>query len=123
MRKVNIQVDFGYAFDFLSIYEVKINKVNTVQNVKNFTETYHYLKEQIDERKFFEVMDSKEYADLLKANEELFDLVDLAKKDAVKASVVDAGVYKRFLAKRALLEKFFPEAEKVEQKFGYDNSK
>lgn len=117
--KITIPVDYGYAFDFLSIYEVKLNKVGTPVNAKNFTEANHHIKEQVGERKFFQVLDSPEYQELVDANRELFDLVDAAKTDSVKASEVDAGVYKRFLCKRRLQEKFFPEAEKVEQKIGY----
>ena len=124
--KITIPVDYGYAFDFLSIYEVKLNKVDGAplyQNIKNFTEANHHIKDQIGEQKFFEIIESQEYLDLVKANQELFELVDLAKTDAVKASIVDDGVYKRFLCKRKLQEKFFPDAEKVEQKIGYNDIK
>jgi len=118
MNKITIEVDFGYAFDFLSIYAVKMEKHYNNVNVKNYTEAWHHIKSQIGD-KIHEVMESEEYDNLILANTELFELVDLAKTDAVKASVVDAGVYKRFLAKRALQEKFFPDSDKIEQKIGY----
>lgn len=120
MKKINIEVDIGYAFDFLSIYEVKSVKLPNKKNLDNYVSCLFCLASQLGEDTITEIIVSKEYKDLFNTNKELFELVDLAKTDKVKASEVDAGVYKRFLAKRALQEKFFPDAEKIEQKFGYE---
>jgi hypothetical protein len=119
--KITIPADYGFSFDFMSIYEVKTDKnPNDVTCWNNFIETREHISAQIGASLMQLVEDSQEYANLYQANLELFELVDLAKTNSVSAKQVDDGVYKRFLAKRALQNKFFPEAAKVEQKFGYE---
>ena len=123
MKTFYITVDAGYMFDFLSIYDVKLLKIGSGennQNLKNFNNTESDIVIQIGEDLYSKIIKSQEYQNLYYINRKLFDLVDLAKDDKVKASEVDAYVYKRFLAKKALRLKFFPESEEVEQKSGYE---
>lgn len=119
-KTVTIPVDYGFAMDFLSIYAVKKHRnPNDSQAIANFRLTFNHLCDQIGHDLMNRVMWSSEYENLFEANNELFSLVDAAKTNSVTAKEVDDGVYKRFLAKRALQDKFFPDADKVEQKFGY----
>jgi len=77
----------------------------------------------IGEQKFNEITKSREYQELYEANNILFDMVDLAKDNKVKAKEVDDFVYIRFQKKVALQSKFFPEKEFGEQKYGYKEVK
>jgi hypothetical protein len=119
MKKFTIQVDPGYLFDFLSIYDVKFCKFSLTVNEDNFMNTAKHIIAQIGYELYSQILKSQEYAQLYDINFKLFELVDLAKTDKVKASEVDAGVWKRYLAKKALQEKFFPDSAVQEQKFGY----
>jgi hypothetical protein len=76
------------------------------------------IKEQVGAQKMNEILDSPEYKNLVDKNEEVFEAVDLAKIDAVPASLVDKLNYQRYLAKQAIQKKFFG-AEIKEQKIGY----
>lgn len=114
-----LTVDEGYAYDFLSIAAVKANRVPSHQNSVNLSRTAQDLISQLGEAKHDEIIASPEYSRLQRVNDELFTLVDLAKTDAVKASDVDREVYNRWLAKKALQERFFPNARFSEQKIGY----
>jgi hypothetical protein len=114
-----IPCDWGYAFDYLSIFHVKIEKKKDDESKTNFSETSQHLIKLLGTKGFYNVYKSHEYQRLYDVNARLFDLVDLAKKDEVKASEVDAGVWERYLAKKALQERFFPNVPLAEQKFGY----
>ena len=115
-----IGCDWGYAFDFLSIFEVKMTKNESPINIKNFNETFHHIAGQFNQiSDFLKIYDSVEYDNLYNVNFHLFELVDKAKDDSVKASEVDAGVWNRYLAKKALQDKFFPDIKTNEQKIGY----
>ena len=119
-KTVTIPVDYGFAMDFLSIYAVKMRRNSGDSRAEtNHWLTRDHLADQIGHDLLTQVLNSAEYWNLFTANDELFSLVDAAKTNSVTAKEVDDGVYKRFLAKRALQDKFFPDADKVEQKFGY----
>jgi len=112
---INLLVDEAYAFDFLSIFYIKRN--NSDLTLKAWNECKNYIKDQIP-NKFNIIIKSKEYKDLLKANQKTFKAVDEAKVDKVKASYVDSCNYQRYLAKKSLQEKFFSASLK-EIKIGY----
>lgn len=116
---IRITVDEGYAFDFHSIAAVKAAQVDNAQNAANLQRIEHDLVEQIGDAHHRAILVSEEYANLYAVNLRLYNLVDAAKKDLVKASEVDRGVYDRWLAKKVLQEKFFPEIPLQEQKIGY----
>ena len=101
---INLLVDEAYAFDFLSILFIKRNKDSN--SYKNWKECENYIKKQLPE-KFEEIMDSKEFNNLLNSNIKTFDAVELAKKDLVLASYVDNCNYERYLCKKDLQYKFF----------------
>lgn len=113
---ININVSESFAFDFLSIYEVKKDKNLSKLSAQNFTDCRNFIITQLGEL-YWNIFDSEEYKELYESNKRLFELVELAKDDKVKASEVDRGVIDRWNKKKALQDKFFPESELNEQKF------
>jgi hypothetical protein len=101
---INLLVDESYAFDYLSILEIKSNK-------NGDKITYNHCKEniisQIGLYEFLEIESSKEYKELLEANLNTFNLVDAVKSDTCLGVEVDKSNYERFLKKKALQKKFF----------------
>lgn len=113
-------LDPGYWFDILSIYEIKKLKFPTQQNNRNWENLCRNLRREIGDDYFWGIWDSGYYGDLFKANQRVFELVDLAKKDEIKASEVDFWNHKRYLCKTALQAHFFPNLEVTEVKIGYN---
>ena len=117
---IKLMVDEAYAFDYYSIFELKFKNnfvpLKTVEGIKE------NLISELGLDKFTNVINSREYEDLLKANKLTFDAVDMAKTDEVKASYVDICNYQRMLAKKALQNKFFTN-KLTEIKIGYDKLK
>lgn len=114
---INIRVSESFAFDFLSIYEVKMHKKPSVEATANFVECRDFIEEQLGADIFSKIITSDEYHSLYISNAQLFRLVELAKDDKVKASEVDRGVIDRWEKKKALQDKFFPQSQLNEQKF------
>lgn len=112
---INLLVDEGYAFDYLSILEIKSNKSNN-------KELYNHCKENIISQvglyNFLEIESSTEYKALLEANLNTFNLVDAVKLDPCLGMEVDKSNYERFLKKQALQKKFFGSISN-EIKIGY----
>jgi len=114
---ININVSESFAFDFLSIYEVKMHKKPSAEAITNFSECRDFICNQLGGELYYSIINSNEYMDLYDSNERLFELVELAKDDKVKASEVDRGVIDRWNKKKALQDKFFPDSKLNEQKF------
>jgi hypothetical protein len=119
--KIKLVVDAAYAFDFLSILEVKSNKSKLPSSEEALRQKAKEIYEQIGFDLFNKIIDSQEYLNLYKTNEFLFDLIDKMKEDpdSVKAIEVDKSNYDRFLYKKALQEKFFND-QLLEEKIGYE---
>ena len=117
--KLSLPVDPGFFFDFMSIQEVKLDTHKTTQNATNWRETHVAAVKQLGDDRVEEICNSDEYVSLYDINKRVFEAVDAAKTDAVKASEVDALNYRRFVAKGVLQAKFFPDTEVSEQKIGY----
>lgn len=116
---LNILVDESYAFDFLSILDVKLAKHNDEKTQKYKDEVIKFLTMQLSNDLVKQILNSNEYQECIAANEKMFDLVDDAKTDKVTAQEVDKGNYVRCLAKNALQLKFF-NTSSTEIKTGYD---
>ena len=99
-------VDEAYAFDYLSILDVKVDEIRTSECSEAFLRCYNSLKSQMNG--IGEILESREYAELKEANRMVFKLVDKAKRDEVKASDVDRGNYERCKKRKALQDRFFP---------------
>ena len=117
---MKITLPEGYIFDILSIYQIKISKsIDDITNLSNFNNLLNEIKSQIGNDITNQIMDSKEYSDLLCANINTFNLVDEVKSNPCLGKDVDSSNYKRFLAKKALQEKWF-DSNYSEVKIGYN---
>ena len=115
---ITLIVDESYAFDFLSILEVKYEYKKLPQLAGSILQCKAHLKEQLKDL-FDVIMQSNEYKNLYEANKNTFKVVDLAKTDDVKASDVDYSNLLRCQARNQLQEKFFS-SKNSEVKFGYE---
>ena len=114
---LNLKVDEAYAFDYLSILEVKKQKSSISNDA--WAKCYAYLQNQFDNEKWLHMMHSKEYEKMIKANELTFDAVDKAKNNEVTAQHVDSCNYQRHIAKQNFQKKFFT-SDLSELKIGYE---
>ena len=110
-------VDEAYAFDYLSILDVKVDEIGTSECSEAFLRCYQTMKYQMSDIE--SVMRSKEYSDLKEANRMVFMLIDKAKRDEVKASEIDRGNYERCKKRKALQDRFFGGGG-TEVKVGYE---
>lgn len=103
---INLLVDEAYAFDYLSILEVKKNLIADIQKQQVFETCKIFLSNQLES--FDSIYSSKEYKELYNINKKTFDLVDLARNNGnVTAKQVDDANMERFYRKRDLQSKFF----------------
>lgn len=117
---IYLKVSEAYAFDFLAILQIK-SEIDQANNSENYNNCLLEIKKQINnDRKLEDVLSSQEYKNLYLINKKTFQAVNLAKQDKVSARYVDDCNYERFLAKRKLQEKFFPEDNYKEKKIGYE---
>jgi len=114
---INILVDEAYAFDYLSILEVKKQKSSISNDA--WANCYIHLQNQFDNEKWLYIINSKEYENMIKANELTFDAVDKAKNNEVTAQYVDNCNYQRHAAKQNFQKKFFT-SDLSELKIGYE---
>lgn len=115
-----IDVDEGYAFDFLSILDVKKIKLGANAATEEYwNSVYENLCDELGNPIVDAILKSPEYAVCVDANSKMFDLVDLAKTDKVTARESDRGNYARCEAKKALQKKFFGN-DISEIKIGYE---
>ena len=114
---INLLVDEAYAFDYLSILEVKKQKSSISNDA--WAKCYAYLQNQFDNEKWLHMMHSKEYENMIKANQLTFIAVDKAKNNEVTAQHVDYCNYQRHAAKQNFQKKFFT-SDLSELKIGYE---
>jgi uncharacterized protein with PIN domain len=114
---ITLLVDEAYAFDYLSVLEVKKQKSSISNDA--WAKCYVYLQNQFDNEKWLHMMHSKEYENMIKANLLTFDAVDKAKNNEVTAQHVDYCNYQRHSAKQNFQKKFFT-SDLSELKIGYE---
>jgi hypothetical protein len=104
---INIPVDEGYGYDVLAIAQVKNN-----MNIKNSKIYFEVLDDSISNQvgKILhnDILNSKEYQELIEANKETFDAVEKARYSSITAKEVDMCNLKRYQCKINLQNKFFP---------------
>lgn len=105
--KINLEVDIAYAIDFLSILEVKLNKLNDQVSLNNFNHQKKFLSNQIDTSLFLEILNSQEYKKLYETNKIIWESIDLIKTGNITAKYVDDLNYERWIFKNKLQSKFF----------------
>jgi hypothetical protein len=113
---INLNVDEAYAFDYLSILEIKKEKSS---NNKQWLDCLLYLQNQFEPEKWLSIIHSEEYKSMIKANLLTFDAVDKAKNNEVTAQHVDYCNYQRHIAKQNFQKKFFT-SDLSELKIGYE---
>ena len=113
---IKINVDEGYAFDFLSILKVKRNANQDINEPYN--DCRNNLICQLGYKVFREIEDSIEYQKLVETNQLIFETIDKLKKEKVSAAYVDSLNYKRFIQKQEIQKKFFNKKQS-EVKIGY----
>lgn len=111
---INLKVDESYAFDYLSILEVKKNKTNN--GIENWSFCFNFLKNQTEENLFNQIINSNEYKDMINANLNTFDAVEKARYGLISAKEVDDWNMKRYEAKVKFQNKFFPSKKITEIK-------
>lgn len=111
---ITIQVDEGYAYDFLAILDVKRQK-KIPNSEKNFKISYDHIESQIGKEIHNAICNSDEYLKLVTVNKETFDAVEKARYGSISAKEVDELNMKRYYSKVALQKKFFS-SEILEQK-------
>jgi hypothetical protein len=102
---LTLLVDEGYAFDYLSILDVKKNIKPEIEN--SWFVCFLFLEQQLGKNKMQEIVNSSEYKDLIKANQTTFEAVNKAKKNLISAKEVDDLNLFRYKNKIALQNKFF----------------
>jgi len=103
---INLLVDEAYAFDYLSVLEIKSDK--NKQSQKTWVNCRNYISIQIGEEIFAIIINSKEYQNLLLINKMVFDAVERARyKNDITAKEVDDANMERHYAKITLQNKFF----------------
>ena len=122
---VTISVDEGYAFDILSIFEVKMTQCidpdKKQRSEQGYNTLYTELVQQIGVDRVHEILNSEEYHQLLRENVKTFQLVDIirASKEISVGKSIDETNLSRFKAKYDLQSKFF-NTSMVETKTQYD---
>ena len=121
---IKVLVDEAYAFDMLSILEVKWQEKSDKLNEDNFYKFSENLLFELNNFDFLlKILHSKEYKKLKEVNYQIFIRINEIKKREIHASdaiFIDDLNYQRYLAKKALQETFFPKNKLTEQKIGYD---
>lgn len=102
---IKLYVDECFAFDYLSILEVK-NSFDK-KNQRAYENCYSNLKEELG-IKFDVIINSKEYKDLLLANEKTFYAIEKVRRGLdITAKEVDDCNMERYNAKVYLQKVFF----------------
>lgn len=118
---VNISVDESFAFDLLSIADVKIFFGGS-EHSANYNRLAANLVENIGFEDHSRILGSEEYRELYKTNFELFGQIDKLKiyhPTGENAKKIDELNYYRFICKKRLQDKFFPNSPITERKIGY----
>lgn len=118
---VNPPLHAAYVYDMLAILAVKVVASPTPMNKSNGEELTNYLMRVVGEHS--KIIESPEMAELMIANQHVFDLINLIKTRPATgedATAIDMGNHRRYLAKLALQKRFFPDCPFTEQKIGYD---
>lgn len=102
---INLKVDEAYAFDYLSILEIKKGLNDLCQ--KNWENCFSYIAEQIGRDKMNQIINSSEYQLMINTNKLTFDAVEKARYGNISAKEVDDANMLRHKRKLELQSKFF----------------
>lgn len=102
---INLQVDEAYAFDYLSILHVKKSINNNVEPA--WKDCFLHIQNQIGFPKMEQIINSKEYQNMIEANQITFNAVEKARYQNISAKEVDEANMLRYKRKIELQKKFF----------------
>ena len=102
---INLSVDEAYAFDYLSILHVKKNINNNIE--PGWKNCFLHIQNQIGSSKMEQIIHSKEYQNMIEANQITFDAVEKARYGNITAKEVDEANMLRYKRKLELQSKFF----------------
>lgn len=104
---INLLVDEAYAFDFISVLDIK--KTNSSKDQENFNITCDYIRSQIGHELFDLIINSDVYHLMININKKIYDLIDDIRilHKQMDAKIVDDINTQRFFLKRKLQEQFF----------------
>lgn len=102
---INLLVDEAYAFDYLSILHIKKN-INP-DSQSNWQDCFYYIEKQLGKEKMSEIIHSKEYQEMIEANQITFDAVEKARYGSITAKEVDDANMLRYNRKCQLQKRFF----------------
>jgi len=110
---IEIEIDEAYAYDYLSILALKGVVFPSDQNDKNLFKCVKKVQVQVGLKKHGEIVLSKEYMDLTKANENILHAIEVIRGhrktgETFSAKDVDDMNLTRYYSKQRLQEKFFP---------------
>lgn len=112
----------AFAYDLLAIAEIKAARSDSGRAVFSAHALDEEIERQVGAKKHEVVLESPEYAHLMKVNDEMYVRIDELKARGEQpgdARYIDDRVYQRYLAKQALQAAHFPGTVLTEQKFGY----
>jgi hypothetical protein len=111
---INLEVDEAYAFDYLSILQVKNDLFPSENKMSAFEKCSSFLRDQLENYDL--ITTSEEYKNLYEINKVTFNLVDQVRNnEPITAKSVDDANMERYYCKLALQKKHFSN-ELVEQK-------
>lgn len=102
---INLKVDEAYAFDYLSILDIKKHMNKDCYN--NWQICYTYIESQLNKDKMLEITNSEEYKNMIQTNKITFDAVEKARYGDITAKEVDEANMLRHKRKLELQAKFF----------------
>lgn len=104
-----ISVDEAYAFDYLSILYVK-KSINISSDIyETYDECEKFLKNQLGEKKWNSIINSEEYLNLIKTNQDLFQAVEDARYGKISSKELDDKNMHRYYAKQKFQKSHFPD--------------
>lgn len=112
---ITLLVDEGYAYDYLAILQVKVNK-NIANSASAFARCHDHIVEQVGIDLHSRICRSSEFFALIQANEKTFDCVEHARYGEISAKEVDDANMERYRCKVSLQKKFFPSSTVTERK-------
>jgi hypothetical protein len=114
---MKINVDEGYAFDYLSILHTKHIQNPSDENFKKWQDCYDFLNSQINDAYLWtKIIESEEIKFIDKANKKTFEAVERARYGEISAKEVDECNMQRYHAKIKFQNKFFPNSKIIEIK-------
>lgn len=115
---IKIEVDEGYAIDMYAIKDVKFQLSPSSESESGLSLFRKQLLEQFGEEKFYKLISSQEYKNLLATNRDIYNSINDMKKGFVGADFVDYLNWVRYYWKVKINKNL--SAEQAEIKIGYD---